>query len=133
MSSGFRYLVALGIAFHGFTYIPFGFLVPATLKDWQGSRLLGRFMTGPMIRSLIVALNVAAGMAILLCAIAIVFAPATPGWWRVLGITGALLGMAGFAVFFDGQAKLVVQEGAVGAGISLALLAVAATLPGIFG
>ncbi len=133
MSSGFRYLVALGIAFHGFTYIPFGFLVPATLKDWKGSSLLGRVLTGARTRSLIVALNVAAGVAIVLCAIAIVFAPAVPGWWRVPAIAGALLGITGFAVFLDGQAKLVVQEGAIGAGISLALLAVAVALPGMFG
>jgi hypothetical protein len=133
MSSGLRYLVALGVAFHGFTYIPFGFLVPATLKGWKGSRLLGRVLTDGRIRSLIVALNVAAGVAIVLCAIAIVFAPAAPGWWRVPAIAGALLGIAGFAVFLDGQAKLVVQEGAIGAGISLTLLAVAVALPGIFG
>lgn len=133
MTTWFRYLVAVGIAFHGFTYIPFGFLVPKAIKDWRGSRLVGSHLSRDRVLSLIAALHVSAGIAILLCAVAIAVGPGAPGWWRIPAMAGALLGIVGFAVFLDGQSKLVVQEGAIGAGISLALLAFAIALPGAFG
>lgn len=48
-------------------------------------------------------------------------------------IVGAALGLAGFAVFWDGQARLVVEEGAIGAAMSLVLLVSAIEFPGAFG
>jgi hypothetical protein len=59
--------------------------------------------------------------------------PVNPGRApRVLlfGYSGA--GLAGFAVFWDGQAQRVVEEGGIGAAISLMLLVSAVAFPGVF-
>jgi hypothetical protein len=66
-----------------------------------------------------VLLHVAAGIAILACAAAIAFAPSLPRWWRPLALTGAVVGLVAFAVFFDGQTRLLLDEGVVGAVVSL--------------
>jgi hypothetical protein len=39
------------------------------------------------------------------------------------------LGVAAFAVFWDGQTTLLIEEGAIGALVSLALVAVAVIFP----
>ena len=59
--------------------------------------------------------------------------PWAPGWWRPLAITGGAIGVAAFLSFYDGQIKLVVQEGGIGLLASLAPLLVALALPGAFG
>jgi hypothetical protein len=69
---------------------------------------------------------------ILGCAAAIAVAPSAPGWWRPLAIVGAALGLAGLAVFWDGQVRLVVEEGAIGAAASLVLLVSAILFSGAF-
>ncbi len=78
------------------------------------------------------ALHAMAGIVTLACAVAIGFAPSVPGWWRPLAIVGAAVGIAGFAVFWDGQTQLLVPEGAIGAVISLILLVSAIAFAGAF-
>ena len=77
-------------------------------------------------------LHVIAGIATIACAFAIGFAPSVPRWWRPFAITGASVGIAAFAVFWDGQTRLLVEEGAIGAVVSVILLATATMLPGMF-
>jgi hypothetical protein len=129
MTPWLRYLIAFVVGCHGFTYIPFGILVPGTLKEWRGSSwLLGRAITGDRLRTLVLALHVTAGIVILACAVAIALAPSAPGWWRPPAIVGAVVGIAGFAVFWDGQTQLLAQEGVIGVFISLLLLVSAIAL-----
>lgn len=129
-----RYLIALVVGSHGFVYIRLGLLGPSQLKGWQGSSmLLGDAVTGDGLKTLLAVLHVSAGVVIIACALAIAGARRAPGWWRPLAIVGGLLGLAAFAVFLDGQARLVVEEGGIGAAVSLALLAGAIAFGGAFG
>jgi hypothetical protein len=106
MTAWLRYLIAFVVGCHGFTYIPFGLLVPARLIEWQGrSRLLGGAASGYRLNTLVRTLHLVAGAVILGCAAAIAVAPSAPGWWRPLAIVGAAIGMGAFAVFYDGQAS----------------------------
>jgi len=119
MTPWLRYLIAFVVGCQGSTYIPFGLLVPGRLKEWRGSSwLLGTALTGARLNALVLALHVIAGITTLACAVAIGFAPSAPRWWRPLVILGTTFGIASFAVFWDGQIQLLVQE-AVGAVISL--------------
>ncbi len=130
MTPWLLYLIAFVVGCHGFIYIPFGFAVPGKMKGWSGrSLLLGNALTGDRLTALTTALNVMAGIATLGCAVAIGLAPLAAGWWRPLAIAGATLGIAAFAVFWDGQTKLLPEEGGIGASISLILLAIALALP----
>ncbi len=134
MTPWLRYLIAFVVGCHGFTYIPFGLFVPGTLKQWRGSSwLLGSVLRGDRLNALVLALHVMAGIVTLACAAAIGFAPSVPGWWHPLAIVGPVVGIAGFAVFWDGQTQLLAQEGAIGAFISLILLVSAITFAGAFG
>ena len=127
-----RYLIAFVVACHGFIYVPLLF-VPNMLKPWRGrSWLLGSTVTGDRLKVLVVALHVSAGILILAGGAAIGFAAWAPALWRPLAIVGAALGLAGFAVFWDGQAQRVVEEGGIGAAISLMLLGSAVAFPGVF-
>jgi len=93
MTPWLRYLIAFVVGCHGFTYIPFGILVPGTLKEWtERSWLLGSALAGERLKPFVLALHVTAGIAILACAVAIAFASALPGWWRSLAVVGAALG-----------------------------------------
>ncbi len=133
MAPWLRYLIAFIIFCHGFIYVRIGAVLPGPIKGWKGrSWLLGRFVTDTRLRMLVVGLHVSAGVATLACALAIAFAPVLPGWWRPLAIVGASFGIAGFAVFWDGQARLLFEEGAIGAVVSLLLLGVATTVPAAF-
>ncbi len=128
-----RYLIAFVVGCHGFTYIPFGILVPGTLKEWRGSSwLLGRTLTGGRLKALVLTLHVMAGIALLACGVTVGVVRSIPGLWCPLAIVGAMLGIAGFAVFWDGQTKLLVLEGAIGAVISLILLVSAIAFAGAF-
>ena len=49
-------------------------------------------------------------------------APLVPGWWRPLAVVGAGIGIAAFAVFWDGQTRLLFEEGAIGVVVSAILL-----------
>lgn len=133
MSPSVRYLIAFVVACHGFIYIPLLF-VPEMLKGWRGrSWLLGGALTGARLRVVLAALHVGAGVLILASGVAIGLAAWAPGWWRPLAIAGAALGIAGFALFWDGQRVRVVEEGGIGAAISLILLVSAVALPGAIG
>ena len=133
MSPWLQYLFAFVVACHGSIYIPLLF-VPDMLKGWRGgSWLLGSALTGDRLMTLLVVLHVAAGIAILASGAAIGFAALAPGWWRPLAIVGAVLGLAAFALFYDGQAGRMVEEGAIGAAISLILLVGAIVYPRAFG
>jgi hypothetical protein len=57
---------------------------------------------------------------------------ASPGWWRPLAITGAALGIVAFTAFWDGQTGLLLDEGGLGALISLIILAAAIAFPTAF-
>ena len=133
MTAWLRYLIAFVVGCHGFTNIPFGLLVPARLIEWQGrSRLLGGAVSGDRLNTLVRALHLVAGAAILSCAAAIAVALSAPGWWRPLAIVGAAIGLGAFVVFYDGQARLLVVEGAIGAVASLILLVTAIAIPEAF-
>ena len=73
-----------------------------------------------------------AGIATLACAVAIGLPSLFPGWWRPLAITGAMFGLVAFGVFWDGQTKLLLDEGALGALISLIILVAAIRFPAAF-
>lgn len=134
MTPWLRNLIAFVVGCHGFTYIPFGILVPSKLKEWKGSSwILGSALTGDRLKTLVLILHVMAGIAVLACAVAIGLAPSIPGWWPPLAIIGAALGIAGFAIFWDGQTELLAQEGVIGAIISLILLVSAIAFAGALG
>ena len=133
MTPWIRYLIAFVVFGHGFVYVRIGSVLPGPIKDWKGtSWLLGSAVTDDQLRALVVGLHVIAGIATLACALAIGGAPWVPwvrGWWRPLGIAGAAVGLAAFAAFWDGQTRLLFEEGAIGAAISLILLVLASRFP----
>jgi hypothetical protein len=125
-----RYLLAFLVFGHGLIYVSYGPSLPAVVKDWGGSSwLLSGTVTGDRLKSLSIFLHVAAGIATLACAVAIAFAPALLGWWRPLAFAGSILGVMAFAVFWDGQTRLAVGEGLIGALVSLALFVFAFLAP----
>jgi hypothetical protein len=133
MTPWVRVLIASAVFCHGFIYIRIGSVLPGPIKEWRGSSwLLGSTLTGDSLTTLVVGLHVIAGIATIACSLAIGFAPSVPGWWRPLAITAAALGVAAFAVFWDGQTQLLLQEGAIGAAVSVILLATAMMFPAAF-
>ncbi len=132
MAPWLRYLIAFVVGCHGFAYIPFGILMPDTLKEWSGrSRLFG--LNGNRLKGPVRAFHVMAAVTILACAVAIAFVPSAPGLWRLLAVAGAGLGVAAFALFWDGQAHLLAQEGLIGGVLSLILLVIGIAFPRLFG
>jgi hypothetical protein len=130
MDTWLRYLIGFVVLGHGFIYVGVGWLLPEAVKDWQGrSWLLGSTIADSWLDAVVVTLHVVAGMVTMACAVAIAFAPAYPGWWRPLAIAAGIIGLAAFAVFWDGQARLLVEEGAIGALVSLILLGAALEFP----
>ena len=123
MAPWLRYLIAFVVFAHGFVYVRIGSVLPGPIKAWRGrSWLLSDTVTGDQLRRVVVSLHVAAGIALLACAVAIALAPWLPGWWRPLAITGAAIGVVAFTVFWDGQTRLLFEEGVIGAVVSLVLL-----------
>jgi hypothetical protein len=131
MAPWLRYLIAFVVFAHGFVYVRIGSVLPGPIKAWRGrSWLLNDAVTGDQLRRVVVSLHVAAGIALLACAVAIALAPSLPGWWRPLAITGAAIGLVAFTVFWDGQTRLPFEEGVIGAVVSLVLLIGAIVLAG---
>ena len=130
MDTWLRYLIGFVVLCHGFIYVGVGWLLPGVVKGWQGSSwLLGGTVTDAWLNAVVVTLHVVAGLVTIACAVAIVLAPAHPGWWRPLAIGAAILGLAAFATFWDGQVRLLVEEGAIGALVTAVLLGAALEFP----
>lgn len=118
-----RYLIALLIACHGFVYLRFEVPAPNQVLGWRDSSwITGGALSGDGLKVALSALHIAAGILIIGCGVAIGLGSIASGWWRPLAIAGAASGLAGFALFLDGQPQLVLQEGGIGAAISAALL-----------
>jgi hypothetical protein len=133
MKPWLQYLIAFIVFCHGFVYVRVGGTLPAPIPAWKGSSwLLGDVVTGGRLTALVIALHVIAGVAIIASSAAIVFGAWIPGWWRPLAIGGAAVGLAAFAVFWDGQTQQLFEEGAIGAGVSAALLLGATLFPRAF-
>jgi hypothetical protein len=130
MDTWLRCLVGFVVLCHGFIYVGVGRLLPGVVKGWQGSSwLLDSTIPGAWLNAVIVTLHVVAGLLTIACAVAVVFAPVYPGWWRPLAIGAAIVGLAAFAVLWDGQTRLLVEEGAIGALVSVILLGGALEFP----
>jgi hypothetical protein len=128
-----RYLIAFVVFCHGFVYLRIGPGIVATAKEWRGaSWLLGDSVTDARLKAWVTTLHTIAGIVTLACAVAIGFAPSMPGWWRPLAIGSAAFGLAAFAVFWDGQTRMLFEEGVIGAILSLILLGVAIAFPSVF-
>ena len=128
-----RYLIAFVVACHSLVYILYGFMIPSKIKEWRGTSLvLGSSVKGDRLKKLMLTLHVAAGIGTIACAIAIAIAPLASGLWPPLAIIGASIGIIGFIMFWDGQVKYLVQEGLIGASISLVILLTAVLFPVAF-
>ncbi len=128
-----RYLIAFVVACHGLTYIIYGYMIPNKIKEWKGSSwVFGTTVTGDRLKKLMLILHVAAGIGTIACAVAIAIAPLVAGLWPPLAIVGASIGIVGFIMFWDGQVKFLVQEGLIGASISLVILLTAVLFPEVF-
>lgn len=122
--------VALMVFFHGVIYVAVGSTLPGPITAWKGeSWLLGGLVGSDRLTALAIALHVTAGVMLIGAAVAIGFAPALPGWWRVLAAIGGVVGVAAFGVFWDGQIAELFEEGVGGAVISLVLVTAAVALP----
>ena len=134
MKPWMQYLIAFVVFCHGFVYVRIGSMLPAPVEGWKGrSWLLGDAISNPQLTTLTVWLHVIAGIAMLACAVAIGAPSLLPGWWRPLAIVGAVLGFVAFAVFWDGQIRLLFEEGGLGVLISLVVLIGAIAFPTAFG
>ena len=123
MTTWLQYAIALVVFCHGFIYVRIGSVLPGRIPEWEGnSWLLGNAVVGDRLSALIVGLHVIAGIGTVATAVAIGLAPQFPGWWRPLAIGSAAVGIAAFAIFWDGQTQFLLQEGVIGAVISLTLL-----------
>jgi hypothetical protein len=133
MTTWVRVLIAFVVFCHGFIYIRIGSVLPGPIQEWSGSSwFLGSAVTSGQLRALAIGLHVIAGIATIACAFAIGFAPSVPHWWRRFAITGAAVGIAAFSVFWDGQIRLLFDEGVIGAIVSVILLATAIVFPAAF-
>ena len=133
MTLWMRLLIAFVIFCHGFIYIRIGSMLTGPIKEWRGSSwLLGSVVKGDRLAMLVVGVHVIAGIATIAAALAIGFAPSAPGWWRPLAIIGGALGIAAFAVLWDGQIQLLFEEGGIGALVSLVLVGTAILFPAAF-
>ena len=133
MTTWMHYLIAFLLFCHGFVYVRIGSMLPAPVKGWNGrSWLLGNSIGTSQLATFSIWLYVIAGLALLACALAIGLPSLLPGWWRPLAVTGAIFGIVAFAVFWDGQTRLVFDEGGLGALISLLVLVGALAVPAAF-
>ncbi len=132
MDPWIRYLIALFVGFHGLVYL----IAPYWVKwsTWGGtSALMGSILTGDSLKMLSSSLWLVAGIGLLGTAAAIAFEPSIPALWRPLAIGAGLVGVLSFAVFWDGQVNLLVDEGVVGMILSIVILSGAAAFPQALG
>lgn len=129
-----RLALAFVVFAHAFIYIRIGSRLPGAIAEWRGrSWLLGGAVTGAPLAMLVLAMHVLSGALLLVSALAIGLAPAVPGgWWPALPIAGAALGIAAFAVFWDGQVAAFAEEGGIGAVLSGMLVLAALSFPALF-
>jgi hypothetical protein len=130
-----RYLTALVIGGHGFIYLRFGLGgLPEALKNWKGtSWLLRSAIAGDRLKALAFGLPLVAGIATIACGVTVAFAGAFHGLWRPLAIISAALGILFFAIFWDGQPELLVNQGVIGVVLSAILLLSAILFAHAFG
>ena len=131
MEPWIRYLVALVVGFHGLVYL----IAPRWTEwgSWTGSSaVLGGAVTGDSLKALTGGLWAIAGVGFLGAAVTIALAPWVPSLWRPLAVGAGLIGVLSFVVFWDGQVQLLVDEGAIGLVLSLAVLLGAAAFPQAF-
>jgi hypothetical protein len=127
-----RIIIALFIGAHGLVYLiaPFTPMAPSISKGWKGSSaMLGTALSKDSLESLTTALWVIAGIGLLATAATIAMVSFVPGLWRPIAVSASLLGVASFAVFYDGQTPLFVNQGGVGVIIDLAVVTVALGIP----
>ncbi len=123
-----RYLIALVVALHGFVYLNAARGVLPVLQAWKGtSWLLGSALSAAALKRLSIALWAVGGVGTIAAAIA--FAFAGPAAWRPLAIAASAVAIASFLVFWDGRAERLVDEGAIGAVLSLVILLAAIAFP----
>ena len=133
MTPWMQYLIAFFLLCHGFVYVRIGSMLPEPVKGWNGgSWLLSDVITNRQLTTMVIWLHVIAGIATLACAVAIGMPSLLPGWWRPLAIAGGVFGIVAFAVFWDGQTGLLLEEGGLGALISLLVLVGAVAFPAVF-
>ncbi len=100
---------------------------------WKGSSvLLGSVITGDSLKTLAGGLWLVAGVGLMGAGVAIALAPWVPALWRPIALGAGLIGVLSFAVFWDGQVQLLVDEGVVGMALSLVILSGAAAFPQAF-
>ena len=130
-----QYLISLIVFFHGVVYVAFPFLSRGTavFREWKGSSvLLGGTITRETLKQIVSGLWVIAGLGLMGAGLTMALSSWAPGLWRPLAIGGALFGIASFGVFWDGQARQLANQGAIGMVISLVILAGAAAFPKAF-
>ena len=128
-----QYLIAFLIFCHGFIYVRIGSMLPAPVKGRKGSSwLLDEYISNPQLTTLVVVLHVIAGIATLVCAVAIGVPSLLPGWWRPLAMTGACSVSSRSPCFGMGRQDCGSMRGGLGALISLIILTAAITFPAAF-
>jgi hypothetical protein len=133
MNPWVQYVIAFVLLCHGAIYVGVGSMLPAPVKGWKGtSWLLGSDVSQSQLTTLIVWLHVLAGVSMLACALVIGMPWLLPEWWRAFALTGAMLGIMAFVMFWDGQTAFLIEEGALGALISLVVLVTALAFPTAF-
>ncbi len=119
-----RYSVGVLVAAHGLVYFatPLTSLSESVFQGWEGSSaLLGTALTAEALKAVTTWLWVLAGIGLVAAAAMFVFTSVLPGAWRPTAFAASLVGVASFAIFYDGQAQLFVSEGGVGLIISSAI------------
>jgi hypothetical protein len=135
-----QYMVAFFVGSHGLVYLIFGALsisgpgFPQVFRTWRGSSaMLGGAVGSASLRTLAEYLWIIAGIGIIAAAIAIGLASLFPGFWQPIAIVGSVVGIASFAVFWDGQTAQFANQGGIGMIISLGIISGAVLFPAAFG
>lgn len=129
-----RYLIALVVGVHGLVYLNVirGWF-PGIFEGWMGiSLVLGNTLTGDSLKTLTLAVWLIAGIGLICAGVTILFTPSMPGLWRPLTIGASLLGILGFAFFWNGQTQRLVDQGLIGAILSLVILSDTIAFPQAF-